>query len=149
MMTYSERKEYQQAMIQFCFQQRPEYLVTLALHNPYPEQIGAAERQMWHFDAMLDRALLGPTWAKAPVDSRTLILAIPEGRRCGAGYYDLHYHLALRPARSRQISETEGLLHKVTMAFKAKCLPSGSVDFQKLQSNPLLSKTGQGCDVDC
>jgi len=134
-MSYIDRKRFQEAMIQLCLQREPEYLVTVHFHNRYPIGIGEAERRMWHFDAMLDRAFLGPTWAKAPADRRAQFVGIPEGRRGGAGYSDLHYHLLLRPARRDKPSDTEKLLHQVTLAYEAKCLSTGSVDIQRLRGD--------------
>jgi hypothetical protein len=131
-MNYPERKQYQQSMIQLCCQQQPEYFVTLAFHNSSPIPIRTAEPQVRHFGAMLDRALLGPGWAKAPSSARTHLLAIPEGRLSNTGYLDLHYHLLLRP--TPEGSGVQERIKETTMAFKAKCLPTGSVDIQRLET---------------
>jgi hypothetical protein len=131
-MTSVESKVYQQALATFCTRQCPTYFVTLAFHAAKPLNINRAEACLRHFDAQLDRALLGKRWAEFPADMRTQFIALPEGHRAGSMILGLHYHLMLTPAKRKKAAVSADSLRTLARQFWSKCAPAGDVDVQVL-----------------
>lgn len=131
-MNYETRRNHQQALTQWCFEQDAGYFLTLRLNNHSPVSLYKAERHLRHFDAIVDRRLLGPNWSRLPNELRTRFIAVPEGRMVGGGYENLHYHALLRlPRVMRRKEELHDLRLLMANAWK-KCVPGGDLLLEPL-----------------
>lgn len=116
----SHQRDLKQAMREFLASKKFTHCGTAVFNRETCLNAGLKKLRHWH--ALLDRALLGHRWAKAPLDKRTFFIAFPEHIDS-----NLHYHILI-DAKVSTITCFEQLAKKIWV----DSVKSGSFDIQAL-----------------
>ena len=112
----TQQKQAEREFITFLRNQPVSHFVTLVFNEQ--RALSLAHRKLIDWHARVDRALLGPKWAKREKSDRTLFFAFPEHIQT-----NIHYHLLVRPALTR----TQIAFEEIAVTAWNDLVPAGGV----------------------
>lgn len=112
----TQQRRLEREFIAFLLNQPVSHFVTLVFNEPRALSLAHRKLRDWH--ARIDRALLGPKWAKRERSDRTLFFAFPEHIET-----NIHYHLLVRPALTR----TQFAFEDIAVTAWSDLVPAGDV----------------------
>ncbi|MAK61597.1 MAG: hypothetical protein CMK09_11505 [Ponticaulis sp.] len=112
----TQQKQVELEFKKFLHDQPVSHFVTLVFNEDRSVSLAHRKLRDWH--ARVDRALLGPKWAKREKSDRTLFFAFPEHIQT-----NIHYHLLVRPALTR----TQIAFEEIAETAWNYLVPAGSI----------------------